>query len=153
MNSNVSQTQESLYERDFMLWVDQTVENLQTKNVEQLDWEHLIEEVEALGKEQKNKVDSYLLQLLIHLLIYQYWQTEREWSGKGWAREIDDFRIQLELFFESTTLYNYCLQRIKIIYEKARKIAIRKSELSPEIFPDYCPFSVEELLDFDFFPE
>lgn len=152
MTSHLGEAQESLYEKDFMLWIEKTLENLQNKNVEKLDWQHLIEEVEALGKEQKNKVDSYLLQLLIHLLIYQYWETERQSSGKKWAREIDNFRVQLELLFESTTLYNYCLQRLEFIYEKARKIAVRKSELLPDIFPQKCPFSIEELLDFDFFP-
>lgn len=142
-----------LYLKDFVLWVDITSEQIRQRNWENLDWENLLEEVLALGREQRHKVESYLLRLFIHLLLYRYWQTEKVWSGKGWEKEIDNFRIELDLLLESKTLYNYFLSKIDIIYQKARKNAIRKSKLSPEIFPENSPFSVEELLDFGFLPE
>jgi len=42
MNPTISQT---LYEQDFSLWVKDTVQRLKDKNTENLDWEHLIEEI------------------------------------------------------------------------------------------------------------
>ena len=57
-----------IYEKDYYLWLVKTIELVKNRNVNQLDWEHLTEEIEALGNEQRRKVKSYLRQLLIHLL-------------------------------------------------------------------------------------
>ena len=58
----------SLYEKDILLWVEETVSQLKAKNFEHLDLEHLIEEVEALGISQKRELLSRLVVLLEHLL-------------------------------------------------------------------------------------
>ncbi|MGB5594157.1 MAG: DUF29 domain-containing protein [Crocosphaera sp.] len=141
-----------LYEEDFIFWIDETIKQLEKREIENLDWEHLIEEIEALGREQKNKVESYLKQLLKHLLLYQYWQSERDFCGNGWKEEIRNFRDELELRLQSKTLYNYLLGRFETIYNKARKMAIDKTGLSPETFPQACPYSFEQVLDPNFLP-
>jgi hypothetical protein len=105
-----------------------------------------------MGREQKHKVESYLLKLLIHLLVYDYWQTEKEWSGKGWEQEIDNFRLELDLLLESKVLYNHLSSVIDKIYQKARKNALRKSRLSPELLPQTCPYSITQILDPEWLP-
>ncbi|MDK2413652.1 DUF29 family protein [Aphanizomenon sp. PH219] len=35
---------------------------MQNRDLENVDWEHLIEEITALGNEQRHKVESYLRQ-------------------------------------------------------------------------------------------
>jgi hypothetical protein len=142
----------ALYEEDYYLWLQETYQVLEKKEINQLDLPHLMEEILSLGNEQRRKVDSYLRQLLIHLLLYQYWQGERQHCGKGWQNEIDNFRFELELLLKSRTLYNYFLQEIPEIYGKARKQAIKKSELSPTLFPETCPYNPSDLLDPDFLP-
>ena len=146
-------TSKSLYETDYMLWVETTLEQIKHRQIEQLDWDNLAEEIEGLSIELRHKVDSYLKQLLIHLLLYQYWTSEREFCGEGWRDEIDNFRDELDTLFESKTLYNFFLTRINLIYPKARKRVIKKTGLSPNCFPEQCPFSISELLDSDFYPE
>ncbi len=142
-----------LYDEDFVLWLDKTTEQIRQGNLNQLDWEHLLEELESLGNEQRRKVESYLLRLMIHLLLYQYWLTERDGCGKRWEKEIDNFRIELDSLFESKTLYNYGLDKIDFIYRKAREKVIQKSKLSSDVFPKICPFSMKQLLDFGFLPD
>jgi hypothetical protein len=146
-------TSKSLYETDYMLWVETTLEQIKHRQIDKLDWDNLAEEIESLGIEFRHKVDSYLKQLLIHLLLYQYWTSEREFCGEGWRDELDNFRDELDTLFESKTLYNFFLTRIDLIYPKARKRAIKKTGLSPNCFPEQCPFSISELLDSDFYPE
>jgi hypothetical protein len=90
---SIASSTSSIYEQDYVEWLDITLQQLQNRDLKSLDWEHLIEEIEDMGREQKHKVESYLLKLLIHLLVYDYWQTEKEWSGKGWEQEIDNFRL------------------------------------------------------------
>ncbi|MGB5770330.1 MAG: DUF29 domain-containing protein [Crocosphaera sp.] len=138
-----------IYEKDYYLWLLQTLELVKNRDVNELDWEHLTEEIEALGNEQRRKVKSYLRQLLIHLLLYHYWENEKAYSGRGWQEEISNFRYELGLLLESKTLYNYCLQNIDEVYQKARKRAIQKTQLSASVFPEQCPFNVEEILQDD----
>jgi hypothetical protein len=71
-----------IYEQDYTEWLDITRNQLQNRDLENIDWEHLIEEITSLGNEQRHKVESYLLRLLIHLLICDYWKSEKDWSGK-----------------------------------------------------------------------
>ncbi|OBQ32763.1 MAG: hypothetical protein AN487_21760, partial [Anabaena sp. CRKS33] len=141
-----TQTNYEIYEQDYPEWLDITLNQLQNRDLENVDWEHLIEEITALGNEQRRKVESYLRQLIKHLLLYQYWETEKSYCGKGWIEEIDNFRSELDLLLESKVLYNHCAKILDKIYIKARNNAIRKSELSPEIFPENCPYSLTEIL-------
>lgn len=141
-----------LYEQDYYLWIQKTLNQLKQGDLDHLDWKHLIEEIEALGSEQRHKVDSYLAQLLIHLLLYQYWEKEKDYCARGWENEIDNFRLQLELLLESKTLYNYFIERINVIYPKARRLAIRKTQLPAPTFPETCPYSPEQILDLEYFP-
>ena len=145
-------TIKDLYEQDYLAWLEETAKQLRQRQTDVLDWEHLGEEIEALGNEQRHKVDSYLLKLLIHLLLYQYWPEERERCAKGWQDEIGNFRVELELLLESKTLYNYFLTRIAVIYPKAVKRVRQKSQLPAAIFAESCPYSPEQILDSDFLP-
>ncbi len=141
-----------IYEQDYPEWLDITLNQLHNRDLENIDWEHLIEEISALGSEQRRKVESYLLRLLIHLLLYNYWNSEKDWSGRGWEKEIDNFRLELDLLLESKVLCNHCEKVLDKIYSKARSNAIRKSELSPAIFPENCPYSLTEILNPEWLP-
>jgi hypothetical protein len=143
----------SLYEQDYFLWLEETYKMLENDQIKELDFLHLKEEILSLGNEQRRKVDSYLRQLLIHLLLYQYWDSEKDRCAKGWQNEIDNFRFELELLLRSRTLYNYFLQEIEEIYVKARRQAIKKSELPSNLFPESCLFSADALLDPEFLPD
>ncbi|WP_416233622.1 DUF29 family protein, partial [Cronbergia sp. UHCC 0137] len=44
-----------LYEEDYYLWIETTHKQLQNKDIENLDWQHLTEEIKALGIEQRRK--------------------------------------------------------------------------------------------------
>ena len=96
----------SLYEQDYVEWLDVTLEQLQNRDLKYLDWTNLMEEVEALGSEQRHKVESYLIQLLKHLLLYQYWESEKLYCAKYWLEEIDNFRNELEILLRSIAILN-----------------------------------------------
>ncbi len=69
-----------LYEIDDSQWLEETVSLLRNHQFQQLDLEHLIEELEDLGKEKKNAVASLLEQVIRHLLLLQYWTKEAEYK-------------------------------------------------------------------------
>jgi len=84
-----------LYEIDDSQWLGETVSLLRNHQFSQLDLEHLIEELEDLGKEKKNAVASLLEQVIRHLLLLQYWTKETEYNTINWQEEIYNFRTQL----------------------------------------------------------
>ena len=43
---------DTLYNRDFMAWCEDTAAKLKAKDIENLDWENLIEEIETLGRSE-----------------------------------------------------------------------------------------------------
>ncbi len=67
-----------LYEQDEHLWLTETIKLLKENRLAELDIQHLIEELEALSKRDKNRVESFLRQIIIHLLLWQYWLEEFE---------------------------------------------------------------------------
>ena len=140
----------SLYEQDYVEWLDVTLEQLQNRDLKHLDWKNLIEEVEALGSEQRHKVESYLIQLLKYLLLYQYWESEKSYCARDWLEEIDNLRNEIEILLRSKTLYNHLVSILETSYQRARRSAKTKSDLN--IFPVTCPYSMEQILDPDWFP-
>ncbi len=139
---------QTLYGEDYVLWLDETTKQLKQRDCNNLDWEHLIEEIESLGNEQRRKVESYLRQILKHLLLYQYWQLED--CLHHWEIEIDNFRTELKTLIKSKTLYNYFSSILPETYQDALRQAIKKSRLT--CFPQTCPYTLEQILDFDFLP-
>jgi len=48
----------TLYEQDYYLWIEQTVQLLKTERLAELDYKNLLEEIEDMGRNQKNAVES-----------------------------------------------------------------------------------------------
>jgi hypothetical protein len=109
----------------------------------------LIEELEALGREQKNAVESLVIQIIQHLLFYQYWSSEREDNERHWRGELIGFRTQLELRL-TTNLRNHLSNRLDYLYGKARKMAEVKTDLK---LPSASPYTLADILDEDWLPE
>ncbi len=139
---------QTLYEQDYHLWLETTLKQLQEKDLAHLDWEHLIEEIEALGNEQKRKLASYLRQLLKHLLLYQHWGLPD--CQNHWQVEIDNFRVELRQLTRSKNLYNYMVNILDEVYADALRQAKKKSGLNSS--PKTCPYTVDEILNLDYLP-
>ena len=58
----------TLYETDFNLWIEQTVNQLKNGQIQDLDLENLIEEVQSMGSNDKREIKSRLIVLIMHLL-------------------------------------------------------------------------------------
>ena len=141
---------QGLYETEYDQWLEETVRLLKIRQLEQLDYEHLIEELEALGRSERNAVKSLLLQIIIYLLLYHFWQQERDRNADHWAGEIITFRVQLEDKL-TINLRNYLADELDSIYDNARLIIERKTQLNN--LPIKCPYSLAELLQKEWFPK
>jgi hypothetical protein len=61
-------TTKALYESDFNLWLTETLNLLRKGDDGKLDLENLAEEVEDMGNNRKDVLESNLIRILQHLL-------------------------------------------------------------------------------------
>ncbi len=76
MNSLQADCQ-TLYETDYLQWIETTVEKLRIQDHANVDWDNLIEEIEDMGRSERRSLKSNLIVVLVHLLKWQY-QPETE---------------------------------------------------------------------------
>ena len=142
-----------LYETDYNLWVLDTLQKLRSRNLDDLDWENLIEEVEDLSRRDKKKLKSLLRLLCEHLLKLAYWHSELENNQGHWRGEILNFRqlIKDELS-DSPSLRGYLASIYEICYQEGRARAAERSLLPISMFPEEPIATLEQVLDEDWFP-
>ena len=138
-----------IYVNDYDRWLQETIKLLINKQFNLIDCENLIEELEALGKEQKRAVESLLEQVIRHLLLYQYWTEEFDRNANHWESEIIGFRTQLRRRL-TTNLRHHLLKELTSIYRDAFKFIKAKTKL--DRFPPECPYTLEQILDENWLP-
>jgi Domain of unknown function DUF29 len=148
-----SYQEESLYDKDFYLWLQTTANLLETNKLAELDIKNLLEEIISMGKSEKKELKSRLITLIEHLLKLEYWQIEKEDNARGWRNTVAEQRLQIELTLEdSPSLKNMLNDIFDECYVKARLYILKRYQLSPVLFPDQSPFSLEDALNPDYLP-
>ena len=145
-------TTPSLYDRDTLLWVEDTVAKLKSGDFANLDIENLIEEVDALGRSQKKELKSRLLVLLEHLLKRLYIDSPQDY--RGWEVTIWEQRQQIEIEIDDSPSLNTIWQES---FDFAWRLAIKRVRQNyPQTqFPDRWQFSsdLEPMLNDKFWQE
>ena len=65
-------TLNSLYQLDFNLWLERNLALLKERGFAQLDIDNLVEEMEDMGNNRKDALESNLMRVLQHLLKWKY---------------------------------------------------------------------------------
>ncbi|HAC65521.1 MAG TPA: DUF29 domain-containing protein [Cyanothece sp. UBA12306] len=133
----------NLYDIDFNLWSKKQAQLLRDGKFKELDLEHLIEEIEELGKSEYKTCRSYTILIIIHLLCLRYWDEEKQYNEKHWNRELYNFRLLLKKNL-STSIQNKLMENWVKIYQEAAQDFNKKTGL---IAPQDCPFLVEDVLE------
>ena len=132
----------TLYDTDFALWIEDMVNKLKKRDVKNLDWDNLIEEVESLGKSDKRRLKSLLFRLFEHSLKRKH--TGMQECYRGWDIEIRNFSRQIEeLLQDSPSLKNYLQKIASDCYKKALESVAQDYE-----FYDFSPgLDTEEIVN------
>ncbi|MBG1264105.1 DUF29 domain-containing protein [Nostoc commune] len=139
-----------LYETDFYGWTQQQANLLKAQQWNQLDTINLIEEIETLGRRERQELRNRLGVLLGHLLK---WQFQPEKRSNSWLSTIREQRVQIKLLLQdSPSLKPYLDEVFLTIYELGLALAIRETELGEQVFPELCPYSLGETLNPEFLP-
>jgi hypothetical protein len=139
--------QARLYHTDETAWLELCANLIQKRRYLELDYDNLKEYLRDMAERDKREVRSRLLQLMLHLLKWQYQPKRRTHS---WKNSILSQREELEDILGSKSLANHAVERLADVYAKAVKRAIREARLEQSVFPEECPYSLEYLLGEDF---
>ncbi|MEL4894557.1 DUF29 domain-containing protein [Crocosphaera sp. Alani8] len=139
MNQSVT-VSESLYETDYFLWLENQALAIKNRDIEGLDWENLLEEIEYLGREQINAVNSLLKQIIIHRLKLDY--TSNIYSRHHWKCEINSFIDNLEDKLTNSIRNKITLEKP---YNRARRTILEQYNIN---LPPDCPYSLDELITY-----
>ncbi|MGK7931110.1 MAG: DUF29 domain-containing protein [Microcystaceae cyanobacterium] len=143
-----SVTVKTLYDQDFALWIEETVEQLQSGDFSQVDLENLIEEVESLGKCDKRGLENRLITLFEHALKRCYVPLPD--CYRGWEVTLNRTQQKSnQILDDSPSLRNFLEQILVRCYQKALDNMRIEYQVS---FPDVCPFSqkIDVLLNHKF---
>jgi len=143
--------EKSLYERDFYTWAMQQAVLLRERRLDELDVENVAEEIESLARTEARELRSAFRVLLTHLLKLQY-QPQRR--SKSWRTTMGRERDNVPLILKDNPgLKSPRTELFAEAYRLARKDAMRESGLRLDTFPAECPYSLDQALDDDFWPE
>ncbi len=143
-------------EDDYHGWLLDQALILRSQRYTSLDWSNLTEELEAMARRDRTEVISHLRNLLANVLKWAYSAKRR--SDKSWKGSIVRARLDLSLMIDdSAVLRNDLPVFIRVAYKQAKTLAADEMALdkreAQKLFPDECPWSIEQLRDEDFLPE
>ncbi|MDS4022929.1 MAG: DUF29 domain-containing protein [Candidatus Competibacter sp.] len=139
------------YDQDFVLWTEQQAALLRQGRFGEADLGHIAEEIESMGKSDRRALKNHLINVVVHLLK---WRCQRKRRGRSWESSIINGRREIGWILEdSPSLRPQLPVLFEDVYGEARRQACRETRLSLANFPEECPFSVEQALDADYWPE
>ncbi len=135
-----------LYDRDVLAWSQHQADLLRRlargERVNDLDWEHVAEEIEDVGLSELHAVESYLELIIVHLLKIQAWPGSD--AVNHWQAEIVSFQSNAVRRFAPSMR-----QRISLadLYAPAVKHVTRLTGgQGAGLWPTECPFTLDQLL-------
>jgi len=136
------------YDTDFYAWTQAQAAALRAGAWDDVDREHLAEEIEDVGKSERRAVVSHLRVLLTHLLK---WEFQPERRSDGWLHSMGNAQIELQtLLDDNATLHRELHHFVHRAYQQARHLAARETRLPTVNFPLACPWDPELLLNPEF---
>jgi len=142
-----------LYEKDFVAWARHQSELLRARRFDELDLDHLIEEVADLATNQRHAVVGRARRILQHFLKLEF--SPATSPRRGWAETIVTQRTDLEERL-TATLHRELEVGMANAYARARRDAardLRQDKVAEDTLPATCPYSLDQVLDPDWLPK
>ena len=149
-----------LYDHDFVRWTETQAAELrraaETGTNLPLDWLRLAEEVAALGERDRRELYSRLVRAIEHLLKLQFAPVEE--PRRLWEVSVLNQRRDLQqLLRSSPSLKRIARASLAQAYDEALELVERST---PDVerlrwpdLPRVCPYTVEQVLDRQWWPE
>lgn len=148
MATKIDAVTKDLYEEDFYVWAQRQAELLRSSQFDELDLEHLVEEVEDLAALARSSVLNNARVIMEHLLKLQY--SPAQPPRRLWEASVFEHRSRLELDL-TPGLRQLLDDNLDRIYQMARRntaAALRRYGESgaADRLPAECPYSLDQVL-------
>jgi hypothetical protein len=138
------------YEADYLRWLEDQASHLRAGELDQLDREHLLEELESMSRSERRQLRNRLIVLVLHLLK---WRHQPQRRSRSWSVTIIAQRVDIKLLLrESPSLRPTLGSALDQIYPGACQEAAQETGLDISLFPSTCPFTSAEVLDEEYWP-
>lgn len=145
-----------LYDTDFSAWADETAQLLRSRCFEEIDLDALIEEVEGLAASDRRAYRSHLVIALEHLLkLACAHEAALKRNRRGWQQSVSNARDEIRILLsDSPSAARDKDASFSMAFDDAlRKLRRDYDDLRVEDWPDQCPWTLEQVLDDDFWPQ
>lgn len=141
----------NMYESDFFGWTRQQADLLKAGKWADLDTEHLIEEIEAMGRRERRELTQRFEVLLTHLLKWRY---QPEFRGRSWRLTVIEQRRRISKLLTANPSLKPELEGCFLdAYDDARFGAMKETGLALDTFPEQPPFTLGNALNFEYLPD
>jgi hypothetical protein len=141
----------TLYDQDFYAWANEQARILRAGDLANADIAHIAEEIESMGKAEKRELVSRLKVLLTHLLKWRFQPTGR---STRWRLTIEEQRREVvDHLADNPSLKARLPDVMANAYASAILAAARETGLDRLVFPAACPWSFEQIVDVEFWPD
>jgi hypothetical protein len=119
-----------------------------------IDWENVAEELEAMGRNEENRLRSYLDRLLVHLLKYTFQPAK---ISASWESSIEGSRLEIQFLLKRSPSLK---SKIDELFDEAYRLArihagaqmrMHKRQWDARL-PKACPWPLEMVLNPEFWP-
>jgi hypothetical protein len=139
------------YETDVVAWANEQAALIRGGHLDQLDLEHLAEEVEAMSAKEKRELRNRLAVLLQHLLKWQFQPNRR---SDSWTTTMFEQRLNIHDILEDSPSLNGVLEdRLDSSYRLAVSQAASETGISWHVFPKTCPYTLDKALENGWLPD
>jgi hypothetical protein len=131
------------YDRDFYTWSQEQGRLVREGCWTEVDRENVAEEIESLGRDQFNKLESRIKVILVHILKWDHQPKKR---SRSWAISIATQRARLDQVLDDNPgLKPRIGEAVMRAYRVARLEAINETGLKKSTFPETCPYSFDDI--------
>jgi hypothetical protein len=133
------------YDRDLYTWAVEQAALLRAGKITEADALNIAEELDDVGNEQYDKLESALRLILLHLLK---WEHQPERRSRSWQASIIVQRNHVQkVLRKNPGLKPRIAEAVAEAYRDARVEAGAETGRDYDVFPKSCPYSWDEIME------
>ncbi|MDQ2695943.1 MAG: DUF29 domain-containing protein [Pseudomonadota bacterium] len=147
-------TANNLYDRDFYAWAMRNAELIRQGRFAEVDLNNVAEELESMGRSERHQLENRLAVLLAHLLKWRFQPERLQRHGKSWRATIKEQRLRVKKRLAASPSLRHGIEdSFAEAYRYAVLRVVKETPLEEAALPAQCPFTLEQTLDENFWPE
>jgi hypothetical protein len=132
------------YDQDLYSWAVEQAALLRAGRIAEADAANIAEELDDVGNEQYDKLESALRIILLHLLKWDHQAARR---SRSWTASILVQRNHVQkVLRKNPGLKPRLEEAIGNAYADARILAAAQTRMEPTSFPQHCPYSWQQIM-------